>query len=43
MIRDVEAPTYDDGVSAQVAEVRAAKGFATLRDMILAGETWTVE
>ena len=43
VIRDVEAPTYDDGVSAQVAEVRAAKGFATLRDMILAGETWTVE
>ena len=43
VIRDVKAPTYDDGVSAQVAEVRAAKGFATLRDMILAGETWTVE
>ena len=43
VIRDVEAPTYDAGVSAQVTEVRAAKGFNTLRDMILAGETWTVE
>jgi len=43
VIRDVEAPTYDDGVTEQVAEVRAKKGFDSLRDMILAGETWTVE
>lgn len=43
IIRDVDAPTYDEGVSKQVEEVRAKKGFSTLRDMILAGETWTVE
>jgi 2-oxoglutarate ferredoxin oxidoreductase subunit beta len=43
VIRDVEAPTYDEGVCQQVEEVRAKKGFATLRDMILAGETWTVK
>lgn len=43
VIRDVEAPTYDDGVSQQVEEVRARKGFTSLRDMILAGDTWTVE
>lgn len=43
VIRDVEAPVYDEGVSQQVEEVRARKGFATLRDMILAGDTWTVE
>lgn len=43
VIRDVESPTYNDGVTEQVARVRAAKGFNTLRDMILAGETWTVE
>ena len=43
VIRDVEAPTYDDGVTRQVEEVRARKGFTTLRDMILAGDTWTVE
>ena len=43
VIRDVASPTYDDGVSRQVEEVRAAKGFTSLRDMILAGETWTVE
>lgn len=43
VIRDVEAPTYETGVSEQVEKVRAAKGFDSLRDMILAGETWTVE
>ena len=43
IIRDVEAITYDEGVSKQVEEVRAQKGFDNLRSMILAGETWTVE
>lgn len=43
VIRDVEAPTYEAGVSEQVEKVRAAKGFSSLRDMVLAGETWTVE
>ena len=43
VIRDVDAPTYNDGVSEQVAQVRAKKGFETLRDMILAGETWEVK
>ena len=42
IIRDVTSPTYDEGVSLQVEEVRARKGFKSLRDMILAGETWTV-
>ena len=43
VIRDVDAPAYDAEVSAQVAEVRAKKGFSALRDMILAGDTWSVE
>lgn len=43
VIRDVEAPTYETGVSEQVDRVRAAKGFDSLRNMILAGETWTVD
>ena len=43
VIRDVEAPTYDQALTEQVEQVRASKGFNTLRDMILAGETWTVE
>ena len=43
VIRDVQAPTYNDEVDRQVREVKAKKGFNSLRDMILAGETWTVE
>ncbi len=43
VIRDVEAPVYNEEVDKQVAEVRARKGFSSLRDMVLASETWTVE
>ena len=43
VIRDVEAPTYDASVEAQVAEVRAKKGHDCLRSLILAGETWEVK
>ncbi len=42
VIRDVASPCYNEEVTVQVAEVRARKGFNTLRDMILAGETWEV-
>lgn len=43
VIRDVEAPTYDASLTAQVEQVKSAKGFKSLREMILAGDTWTVE
>lgn len=43
VIRDVEAPSYNEEVDRQVKEVRAKKGFDSLRSMILAGETWEVK
>ena len=43
VIRDVEAPVYNEEIDAQIADVRARKGFDSLRSMILAGEHWTVE
>ncbi|MDE6394057.1 MAG: 2-oxoacid:ferredoxin oxidoreductase subunit beta, partial [Duncaniella sp.] len=43
VIRDVEGLAYDEEIEKQVAEVRARKNFSSLRDMVLAGETWTVE
>lgn len=43
VIRDVAAPTYNDEEDRQVEEVRAKKGFDSLRSMILAGETWEVK
>ncbi len=43
VIRDVEAPSYEAAIKAQVAEVKAKKGFTSLRDMITkTAETWTV-
>jgi 2-oxoglutarate ferredoxin oxidoreductase subunit beta len=43
VIRDVEAPVYDQEVEKQVAEVQGKKGYTCLRDMLLAGETWEVK
>ena len=44
VIRDVDAPTYDQDVEDQVADVKARRGFSSLRDMILAtSETWDVK
>lgn len=43
VIRDVEGPSYETDVEAQVREVREKKGFTSLRDMIMkTAETWTV-
>ena len=43
VIRDVDAPVYNEEIEAQITEVRGRKNFSSLRDMVLAGETWTVE
>jgi 2-oxoglutarate ferredoxin oxidoreductase subunit beta len=43
VIRNVAAPVYNEALEAQVSEVKGRKGFTSLRDMILAGDTWTVE
>lgn len=43
VIRDADALTYNDEVEKQVAEVKAKKGFSSLRDMILSGDTWEVK
>ncbi len=43
VIRDVEGPSYESDVEAQVKEVKEKKGFTSLRDMITrTAETWTV-
>ena len=43
VIRDVEAPTYDKEVEAQVNAVRSKNPNKTLRDLLLEGETWEVK
>lgn len=43
VIRDVASPVYNEEIDAQVETVRAKKSFKSLRDMIMAGETWEVK
>ena len=43
MIRDVEAPVYDQEVAHQVEEVKKKKGFTSLRELILSGDVWEVK
>lgn len=43
VIRDVEAPTYDDAVHAQLAEVSAAKPYHTFAELLETNDTWTVD
>lgn len=42
-IRDVEAPVYEEEVDKQTHNVEERKHFGSLRDMIMAGETWEVK
>ena len=42
IFRDVEAPTYDDAVNAQVSAAQANAKDATVRELVYGGETWTV-
>ncbi|MBQ0056752.1 MAG: 2-oxoacid:ferredoxin oxidoreductase subunit beta [Bacteroidales bacterium] len=43
VIRDVEAPTYDQCVSEQIEDVKGKKPQRTLRDLLLSGDTWQVK
>ncbi|MGN0231293.1 MAG: 2-oxoacid:ferredoxin oxidoreductase subunit beta [Muribaculaceae bacterium] len=43
VIRDVEAPVYDQEVAHQVEEVKKKKGFSSLRELILSGDVWEVK
>lgn len=44
VIRDVDAPTYDEEVAKQTAEIKTQKNYASLRDMIIkTSETWIVK
>ena len=43
VIRDVEAPVYDQEVAHQVEEVKKKKGFTSLRELILSGDVWAVK
>ena len=43
LFRSVEAPSYEVGVNAQVDDAIAKRGAGELKDLVYAGETWTVD
>jgi len=43
VIRDVEAPTYDEAVEAQIAEVKEKKAYHTFEELLLTNDTWEVQ
>ncbi|MDH6535196.1 2-oxoacid:ferredoxin oxidoreductase subunit beta [Parabacteroides sp. 52] len=43
VIRDVEAPVYDQEVEKQIAEVQAKNPTRTLRELLMQGEVWEVK
>ena len=43
VIRDVEAPTYDEAVNAQIEEVKAAKKYHSFEELLDTQDTWEVK
>ena len=43
VIRDVDAPTYNDAVHAQVGEITAKKKYHSFAELLETNDTWTVE
>ena len=42
VIRDVDAPTYDDSVTAQIQEVSAQKKYHNFEELLMTNDTWEV-
>ena len=42
VIRDVDAPTYDEAVSQQIEEVSAKKKYHTFAELLETNDTWTI-
>lgn len=43
VIRDVEAPTYDDCVTQQIEEVKQQKKYHTFAELLETNDIWTIE
>ncbi|MDR0537525.1 MAG: 2-oxoacid:ferredoxin oxidoreductase subunit beta [Tannerellaceae bacterium] len=43
VIRDVAAPTYDDAIEQQIAEVQSRNPIRKLNDLLMKGEVWEVK
>ena len=43
VIRDVEAPTYDESVSEQIEELKAKKPYHTFEELLETNDVWEVK
>lgn len=43
VIRDVEAPSYDESVEAQISDVQKNKKTRTLRELLMGGDIWELK
>jgi 2-oxoglutarate ferredoxin oxidoreductase subunit beta len=43
IFRQVEHPTYEQGVISQVSQARKTRGVGTLNDLYAASDTWTIK
>lgn len=43
VIRDVEGPTYDESVTAQIEEVKAKKPYHTFAELLETNDIWTIK
>ncbi|KAA6306532.1 2-oxoglutarate oxidoreductase subunit KorB, partial [termite gut metagenome] len=42
-IRDVEAPSYDEAIYAQIEEVRKKKKDRSFKELLMLGDTWEIK
>jgi 2-oxoglutarate ferredoxin oxidoreductase subunit beta len=43
IIRDTDAPAYDESIHRQIEEVKAQKPQRTLQEVLMSGETWEIK
>jgi 2-oxoglutarate ferredoxin oxidoreductase subunit beta len=43
VIRDVDAPTYDDAVTAQIEEVKVKKPYHSFAELLETNDIWEVK
>ena len=43
VIRDVEAPTYDDSVTEQIEDVKSKKKYHNFQELLMTNDTWEVK
>ena len=43
VIRDVEAPTYNDAVAEQIEEIKGKKKYHNFQELLMTNETWEVK